>query len=764
MKMTGLGRRKFIGSAAALAACLGVSPMAFADEMGRKIFKDDWDYLKRKWREPCANPATGLEREEFAKAIEKLIAEREPVEDWSFVKARVFACGCDRAAIGISHHDWYPAFAFWHYHRQHPFGPLMGRRETKVDNKFTPGLRMQLNEAWKTGQCSIWKDYCHCSPDWDRILALGFRGMKDELLAHWKDGVYCQSKLMAIDAVFRFLDRLIAETEAEIVRAPGPRLPKELAALKRLRAGRPETAYDALLFIYLFWVMCENFDKYQARTLGNIDRLLTPYYRADLAAGRTTEAEFRDQLAHFWWQWGSINNYWGQPVYVGGTRADGTTEYNEVSKIVLDIHDELALPTPKMHVKIAANTPDWVWTRTLDMARRMRPLTFVGEESQARVIRSMGYSAEQARTFMLWGCYEWAIRDSANDTFGAAVNLPKQLELLLAEAATNEAFAAADFAAFKRIYFGRVTDVVRKAMAAAAVNERHLAEINPSLLFSLATPYSMETGRDAYCGGMRYGNNTGIWLTGFATTVDALMAVKELVYGEGEKVEKVGGGGEGKRMSLKELGEMMARNWEGHEDLRLKMARSRHKWGNNDQEANALGAEFVKAVTPVINGVPNARGGVYKAVGHAARFFYDFGRWTGATPDGRKAGEELSKNFSPVMGADTEGPTALVNTHAVLDARDLPGDFPLDVALLPATVAGEKGLVVMRSLVEQNFANGGMVIQFNVHDADTLRDAQRHPEKYENLQVRVAGWNVRWNDIPKAEQDKFILRAERISK
>ena len=115
------------------------------------------------------------------------------------------------------------------------------------------------------------------------------------------------------------------------------------------------------------------------------------------------------------------------------------------------------------------------------------------------------------------------------------------------------------------------------------------------------------------------------------------------------------------------------------------------------------------------------------------------------------------------MGVDTEGVTALINTVATLDARDLPGDFPLDVALLPRTVEGEKGLQLMRTLIETYFANGGMVIQFNIQDAETLRDAQRHPERYENLQVRVCGWNVRWNDIPKVEQDKFIIRQERIA-
>ena len=275
-------------------------------------FKDDFDYLKRKWREPSANPATGLERDAFQKALEALVAERKEIDSWSVVKAKLFALGCDRAAIGVSEHDWFPAFISYHRHRADPFNGIIWARACEVDEKFSPGLREAIGKASQSGQFTVWKDFDHCCPDWDRILAIGFRGMKEFLLKNWKETDYCRSKLIAIDAVFRLFDRLIAETAAEIARTDGAqcvRLEKELTSLKRLRDGRPETAYDTLQFIYLFWVMGELFDFYQVRTLGNLDRLLTPYYRADLAAGRTTEAEFRDQLVHFWWQWGSIDNY-----------------------------------------------------------------------------------------------------------------------------------------------------------------------------------------------------------------------------------------------------------------------------------------------------------------------------------------------------------------------------------------------------------------------------------------------------------------------
>ena len=208
----------------------------------------------------------------------------------------------------------------------------------------------------------------------------------------------------------------------------------------------------------------------------------------------------------------------------------------------------------------------------------------------------------------------------------------------------------------------------------------------------------------------------------------------------------------------------MAANWKGHEPLRLRMLRSKRKWGNNDPEANALGAAAIKTFADCLNGKPNSKGGQFLASGHCARQFIVLGEKTGATPDGRKKGEEMSKNLSPTMGADTEGATALVNTLAASDVTMLPADYPLDMMLHPSVCSGQKGLEVMKALVRQFHKNGGSVIQFTVFSAEELRDAQAHPEKYENLQVRVCGWNVRWNDLCKSEQDAYIRRAENVMK
>ena len=707
-------------------------------------FKDDFDYLKRKWREDVSDPATGLDAEGIRRELEAAVAEWAKTDAWPMVKARVFDSCCRMTAIDVSPRDWFPAFAFWTRHKNNPVVSIVAKRRDEIAAREHAAGRLP-RDNWPSW-CG-YPDFDHSAPDWDVIVKLGFTGMCDRLLANSDGSDYYQVRELAMEGVFRLLDRLIAKSRSAAT--DSPRGTKVAASLERLRHGPPQTALDVLGFIYLYWVMSENFEGIQVRTLGNLDRLLTPYYRADLAAGRTTEAEFREQLRHFWWQWGSIDNYWGQPVYFGGTEADGSSVYNEVSRVLLDVHDELALPTPKLHLKVGRSTPDWVWRKALEMMRRQRSISFIGEEPHARVIRSLGYSEDEAREFAIWGCYEWAVKDSANDTFGAAVNLLKPMEELLARAAAGT-FLASDFAAFKEAYFADLLANVVRARDFVFENEKHLWEINPSLLFSVATEYSVKTGRDAYQGGTAHGNNTGIWLIGTGTAVDALLAVREMVY---ERAE----------ISLAELGRVLAANWEGHEPLRLRVLRSKRKWGNGDAEANALCVELVKRFSALVTRHPNSRGGVFKAQGHTARYHIEMGRRTGATPDGRKAGEEMSKNISPTMGADTEGATALVNSAIQLDACDLPGDFPLDVALLPNVVAGEEGLRLMRVLIERYFEGGGLVIQFNIQDAGTLRDAQEHPEKYENLQVRVCGWNVRWNDIPKIEQDKFILRQENVA-
>lgn len=723
----------------------------------QKKFKDDFDFLKCKWQEPCFDPATGLDKAAYAAELRKIVASFKAKETWMMIKARMFKLGCEKVGIDVSPHDWYPTIASWHRHRQPPISGILQNRSNELDKLECPEVRKSIDQGNSDGTWNMWKDFDHSIPWWDDVLKLGFPGLKKRLLAYWKDDDFYRSRLIAADALLTQLDRLVAQGKKRLCDATElqrARMEKQIAALENLREREPRTAYEVLLFIYIYWVDCELFDAFQVRSLSNIDRLLTPYYRADIKAGRTTEDEFIEQLKYFWWQWGSIDNYWGQPVFLGGTKPDGSSEYNEVSKIILDIHDELALPTPKVQLKMSLkSTPDWVWKKTLDMARRHSSIVFCGEEPMGRALKCMvaDCTDEDIRTLTVGGCYEFALKDGYNSTAIAHVNLLKPIERMLADA-KNGKFLAATFAEFKGEYLKRLAAVTTKCMALAYEWEKTIGKINPSNVFTLATEYAVKNGKDAFVDGTERGNASMILQTGLGTAVDALLAVEEIVYGPKRE------------MTLAELGKVMAANWRGHEALRLRMLRSKHKWGNNFPAANRLADEIVKCYGGAINGKPNSKNGRFFASGHCAKQFIVLAQKTGATPDGRRKGEEMSKNISPTMGADTEGVTALLNSVANIDACDLPADFPLDVMLLPYTVAGDEGLDAMRVIVEQYFVNGGCAIHFNVFDVEQLRDAQKNPSKYANLQVRVCGWNVRWNDLPRVEQEAYIRRAEEIGR
>ena len=709
-------------------------------------------YIEWKFREDVTDPATGLDVKGLKAKVEALRKELEPKEDWRVVKAKCYSLVCDEMAIDVSPLDWYPSISVWNRYDR-PLDYFKNLRQNAIAAKCYPDERRRMDEGNRSAKWKMWVDFDHSVPVWEELIADGFTGALANVKASDDGSAFDRSLTIVAEASLRLIGRMAEQGRKKLksgveVEERRTRLSKQVAALENLTKGPPKTAYEVMLFIDVYFFMCEHLDVMQCRSLTIIDRTLWPFYKADLAAGRTTEAEFREQFRHFLWQWGSVDNYWGQPITMGGTKVDGSTEFNPLSSIILDMMDECNLTTPKFHIKVGKSTPQPILDKLLDMVRRHRSLTFIGEEPARKILGDWGYRPEETQGFYTKGCYEICVPNGANGTGTGYVNLLKQVELVLKDAAEGK-FAAATYQEFTSECTRRMAEVCRECREIAFAFEQHLDDVNPANVSTLGVRHAIKAKKDAFANGSERGNNTGIQISALGTCADAFVAVKELVY-------------EQKTMTLGELGRLMADNWKGYEDLRLRMKRSKRKYGNNDPDANAAAVLIQDAIAAVVNHVPNSRGGVFGLVGHTARAFIYSGAETGATPDGRKAGDQFSKNLSATMGADTEGVTALVNTLSSLDSSKWPGDFPLDVMLHPSTVEGEKGLALMRTLLDVYFSNGGLQIQFIVISPEELRDAQAHPEKYENLQVRVCGWNVRWNDLPKSEQDEYILRAERI--
>ena len=802
-------RKRFLGGVAAMGTMGWRAFGAPARKQRSYVDTTWWDpyvanitdtdtYLRRKFRQDVTDRTTGLDVPGLKKLLAEIMAAgKASGESWRITKAKCFAAEAEKMSIDVSPLDWFPAITIWD-RNDRPIRLVIGKRAGEVNARMLPAwVTKEWQAGNRDGSWNMWQDFDHSVPDWRVIMALGYPGMKKRLEKYAVPGdPFYEGLKIAMDAILAGIGRFIEQGKKNLelftndnchncsqianinsTRSTcSTRLKKEIACLERLRSGPPQTAYDMMMFVWLYFFYSEHLDGIQCRSLTELDVFLTPYYDADIAAGRTTETEFREQLKHFLWQWGSISNYWNQPVGLGGTKKDGTSEFNHVSKIILEVMDECNLTTPKFLVKVAPNTPDWVMDKMMDMARRHRSLSFIGEEPTARALKKWANASdEDCRTMVVRGCYEFGLRDSVNGTGVGHVNFLKPVEKMLAEAAAagagrppyqhghagrvtlpDDGRAVAprppdypDFDSFKAEYLRRLADTTDRCRKVAFEFEKVLPEVNPANLMTLSTEHALKTRKDGFANGCPRGNNSSILAVGPGTAVDALLAVKEIVY-------------EKKEMSLAELGKVMAANWKDHEPLRLRMLRSKRKWGNNDPEANALGAELIDCFAGQLNGKPNSKGGIFLASGHCARQFIILGAKTGATPDGRRKGEEMSKNLSPTMGADTEGATALVATLASSDVTKLPADYPLDMMLHPSVCSGEKGLKVMKELVRHYHKNGGSVIQFTVFSAEELRDAQAHPEKYENLQVRVCGWNVRWNDLSKAEQDAYIRRAENV--
>ena len=759
-------RRTFLGGAYASVA---VGRSAFAAPGRKQRNYDDttwWDphvenitdvdtYLRRKFRQDVTDRTTGLGIDALKDLLEAIVAEGKiGGEPWRITKAKCFAAQIERQSIDVSPLDWFPAIAVWD-RKNRPIRNAGRHRPGEVNKSLPEWAWKEWQSGNAEGRWLMWQDFDHSVPDWRVILKLGFPGMKARLEKYAvKDDPFYESCRIAMDAILAGIDRFAVQARKNFAAHPeSARLKKEIACLERLRGGPPQTAYDMMMFVWLYFFFSEHHDGIQCRSLTELDVFLAPYYAADIKAGRTTEAEFREQLRHFFWQWGSAANYYAQPVGLGGTKRDGTSEFCDVSRIILEVADELNLTSPKFIVKVADNTPDWAWDKLLDMARRRRSVAFLGEVPAAKALkRWKNVSDEDCRTMAVRGCYEFGLADSLNTTDTVNLNLLFPVTQMLDEARRGELSANWDsFAAFEAEYMRRIAANTVRSREIVYELEKVLADVNPANCMTIATEHALKTRRDGFATGCPRGNDTTLRALGLGSAVDALLAVKELVF-------------ECWEMSLAALGEVMAANWKGHEALRLRMFRSKRKWGNNDAEANALGAAIIDAFASNLNGIPNSRGGIFLASGHSSRRFIELGKKTSASPDGRFCGDELSKNLSPTMGADTEGATALVATLAASSAEQLPSDYPLDLLLHPSSCQGDKGIQAMKTLVKLFHHNGGGVIQFTVFSVEMLRDAQAHPEKYENLQVRICGWNVRWNDMCREEQDAYIRRAESVMK
>lgn len=696
------------------------------------------------------DPATGLDDQQMHAGLAALADEHRDAAH-AVQKALAFQYVLDNARIDVNPHDYF--IGIYNWGRPLNFITCERWHHEVMTHDVSEKSQTFIRENYAAGNTNIWLDYDHSVPDWNALFTLGFPGVLARARAYRAEHAakapltaeqeaYFTAIEIEYSAILRLLDRMYQYAMSH----PHEKTTRVAECLRHLRDGAPQTTYDALQLIYLYFIMSESVESFQVRSLGSgLDHDLYPFYRHDIDTGRFSREEIAEFLAYFLTQFSAIGNYWGQPFYMGGTEKDGTAKINEVSYLILDVYEQLKIYNPKIQIKYSRRTPLAFTQRVLDLIRNgQSSFVFVCEDNVTKALVAAGEAYEDAADCDIKGCYEYEARGKGVSTAPLYVNLLRSVNTVLESAKPGD---LATYEQFEAAYFQQLQAIFDGGIAAVDEMEQYLAFINPSPLYSATLTHSLETAKDGYFDGSVY-NNTAIVVSGLASAVDALMSVRYLVY-------------DSKRTTLAELATALAHNWEGFAPLRQAARNCPYKYGNNEEHANAC-TERLAAWVAAVQGRKNVRGGVYKVTIHSARQFIDFGEHTGATPDGRRQGEETSKNASPSVGMDTNGATALVLSALKTRPYAFWEGHCLDIMLHPSASKGDEGLAAIKCLLDVYDQQGGASIQFNVLDAATLRQAQLEPETYKNLQVRVCGWNVLFNNMCKAEQDAYIERSLRL--
>lgn len=670
-------------------------------------------------------------------------------------KAKAFEYVLDNTRISCDPRDIFPAINMV----DRPISAINVNWKREVFEEIIPETGEKREYFTNNGIVTIWPDFDHSVPVWERIFDLGFKGLLEESEKARKSKTLNEEQEAFFEGIKITYEAIIRFTERLYVLADKTKGSEKMAkALKNIKENPPSSFYEMLLVDYLYFMISEHIEGLQVRSLSNFDRIFYPMYKKDLENG-VSENEIRTDLAYFFLQFTSIGNYWNQPVFLGGCKKDESTEINELSYLFLDVYDKMGIYNPKVQIKIADSTPKDFILKALDMIRRGNNcIVFVCDATIRKALEKVGCTKDEARLCNVKGCYEYSIQGSMGTGMNY-LNMLKPLEYALhkgCDAVTGH-FAGlkspdpSSFDTFEKLldeYKKQFAYLIDSTIEIVNAFEDYLSYINPMSMLSATYPTCLEKGRDALNGGAGR-NGSGMAFGFLADIADSMAMLKKYVYDK-------------KELTLSEFVEILDKNYVGYENFRMKLLCDPDKYGNNKDLPDNLAKEIFDFATTYICGKPNAktRGGAWGAGFHVARQSYDQAPKTAASPNGRKIGDELSKNCSASMGQNREGATAAVLSITKLDATAIVGDVNIDLGLLPSAVQGEDGLNAMYSLLMTFNKRGGHAMHINVFDAETLRKAQAEPEKYRDLQIRVCGWNVLWNNINKIEQDGFIRQAE----
>ena len=657
------------------------------------------------------------------------------------------------------------------------FLALLPENAKKLKNEISIGV----------AHCDNSMHHGHMSFDCERVLTKGLNDIKKQVdeelgklnLAEVKDFEkfqFLRAANITLEAATSFakryaeLARSLAEKETDIQRKA--ELERIAEMCDWIPANPARSFYEALQSLWFTYivVMIEGWGP--SIGFGRPDQYLYPFYKKDIEDGRITKEEARELIALFYIKMNELvvlqsgdtkKSVAGFPlianITLGGLTKDGKDAVNELSYLFLDAEKDVGLTAEDIVVRVNKNNPDAFLMKACEVAKLLKgKLKFVSDETAIQQLLSDGKPVEYARDYVVAGCINLTVPGRSHDLSGGMFNLPLILELALNNGAsrlTGEQIGPKTGDPKKFKSYEEVWDAYKKQVEALLplvllyrdVDKKVFAEFAPYPFQSTLFHGCIEKGIDITGGGTAPYMTRSISLSGAPNVGDSLAAIKKAVF-------------EDRKITMDRLIDALDKNFEGEEEV-LHILESCPKFGNDDDYVDSIVNEVLVQASDEVTkykSFAGAKGTVGCQVSAANLLM---GYKVGALPDGRRAGEPLSEGgISPHQGRNVSGPTATMRSVAKLDHLKLTNGSVLNMRFNPDVLKDESKMRKFVSLIRTFCETGGYLVQFNVVSADMLRDAQRHPEKYRDLLVRVATYSAYFVELSKEYQDNIIARTE----
>ena len=550
--------------------------------------------------------------------------------------------------------------------------------------------------------------------------------------------------ILSVKAVLGLVDRYAAEERA---RGKGQRTEdsgqtSERSLLSAVHTGAktfPEALQVLRVLHYAMW--CEG--EYHCG-LGRLDQYLLPYYEADRAAGRLTDAEALEWLEEFFVACNRDSDLYigvqqgdnGQSVMLGGVTREGAPAFNALSRLCLAACGELKLVDPKINLRVDKSTPLEVYEAGTELtAKGLGFPQYANDDVVIPALVRWGYDLADARDYSVAACWEFLIPGCGLDINNIdAVSFAGCLD-----AALRAVPDAPSYAAVERAFL----DEIQRRADALVQKYRHV-EVLPGPFVSVLSDGCIDRARDI-CRGAKY-NNFGIHGTGIAVAVDSLASVRALVF-------------EKRLVTLPELVRLLDTDFAGRPDV-LSAAKAAPKMGNADPRADEIATRLLAFWGHAFDGRRNDRGGLFRPGTGSAMYYIWHAREIPASADGRLKGQPLSANYAPSLDVPVKGPVSVVRSFTEPDLVPVCNGGPLTIEIHDSAFARPDGVTKVAQLVKFFVARGGHQMQINTINRETLLDAQAHPERHRHLIVRVWGWSGYFVELDREYQDQIIRRVE----